>query len=72
MFTLIKYALYVCIAVVIYYFVQDIKAAKPEQKIKQGVESVNNQIENSVNSIVSQLNSNIRQMSQEVVKMMKP
>lgn len=72
MFTIIKYALYACIAVVIYYFVQDIKAAKPEQTIKQGGESVNNQIENSVNSIVSQLNSNIRQMSQEVVKMMKP
>lgn len=71
MFTIIKYAIYACIAVVIYYFIQDIRAEQTEQKIKQGVETINSQVESDVNNIVSRINSSINQMSQELVKMMK-
>lgn len=59
MLTIIKYVLYMMMAVMLCYTVKDILAAQPQKKIEQTLASLNRQIEDSVQSIISQFNNDI-------------
>ena len=59
MLTMIKYLLYLTIALMFFYIVRDISATQPQKKIEQTLALLNRQIEDSVQNLISQFNGDI-------------
>ena len=67
MFSIIKWGIYACIALVIYCVIQEVTTAETSQKFKQNIALLNQRVE----SMFSQINDGVDELFAQTAKIMK-
>ncbi|MBO6281119.1 MAG: hypothetical protein J6N49_01165 [Alphaproteobacteria bacterium] len=67
MFSIIKWGLYACAAVIVFCIIQEITTAETSQKFKQNIALLNQRVE----SMFSQINDGVDELSEQTAKIMK-